>query len=95
MKPKPQRADNGQVEDLVRKLGDARMDTSAPDEDAAKAASAFAGGYAVATATVTDSTGIANARCPEEGQRLLREEFGRAGVFKVGSDLGEALEQES
>ena len=27
VKPKPQRADNGQVEELVRKLGDARMDT--------------------------------------------------------------------
>ena len=39
VKPKPQRADNGQVEELVRKLGDARMDTSTPDEEAAKVAS--------------------------------------------------------
>ena len=31
VKPKPQRADNGQVEELVRKLSDARMDTSLPD----------------------------------------------------------------
>ena len=30
VKPRPQRADNGQVEELVRKLTDARMDTSRP-----------------------------------------------------------------
>ena len=42
VKPKPQRADNGKVEELIQKLGDARMDTSAPPEEAPKAASNFA-----------------------------------------------------
>src|SRR5439155_20248239 len=41
LKPKPLRADASQVEDLVRKLKDAKMDTSVSDEDAKKAVAAF------------------------------------------------------
>src|SRR5439155_20974094 len=41
LKPKPLRADGSQVEDLIRKLKDAKMDTSVSDEDAKKAVAAF------------------------------------------------------
>jgi hypothetical protein len=34
LKPKPMRADNSQVEDVIRKIKDAKMDTSVSDEDA-------------------------------------------------------------
>src|SRR6202040_3822058 len=53
VKPKPSRADNFQVEEIVRKLRDAKMDTSSTDADAKKAAAAFASGTQVATAKVT------------------------------------------
>jgi hypothetical protein len=91
IKPKPQRADNGQVEELVRKLGDARMDTAAPDEDAAKAVSAFASGTRVGTATVTDSTGSKTLDVRKKGNDYYAKSSAVPGVFKVASDLGEAL----
>jgi hypothetical protein len=79
------------VEDLVRKLGDARMDTAAPDEEAAKAASAFAGGTHVATGTVTDSTGSKTLDVRKKGNDYYAKSSAVPGVFKVASDLGEAL----
>jgi hypothetical protein len=91
VRPKPQRADNGQVEELVRKLGDARMDTAAPEEDAAKASSAFAGGTRVASATVTDSTGSQTLDVRKKGDDYYAKSSAVQGVFKVAADLGEAL----
>ena len=49
LKPKPMRADGAQVDELVRKLKDAKIDPSVSDEDAKKAQTAFAGGTKVAT----------------------------------------------
>ena len=57
VKPKPLRADGSQVDDLIRKLKDAKMDTSGSDEDARKAQAAYAGAPKIATVTVTDNTG--------------------------------------
>src|ERR1700737_4250748 len=54
VKPKPLRADNFQVEEIVRKLRNARMDASTPDADAKKRAALFASGTQVATAKITD-----------------------------------------
>src|SRR5215471_4813664 len=53
LKPKPLRADQFAVEDLVRALRDAKMDLSA-SEDEKKSSSAFNSGKAVVTAKVTD-----------------------------------------
>src|ERR1035438_1316814 len=44
LKPKPLRADGSQVEELIRKLKDAKMDATISDEDAKKAAAALASG---------------------------------------------------
>ena len=57
LKPKPLRADNSQVDELIRKLKDAKMDLGTSEEDAKKAASGFASGAKVATASVTDASG--------------------------------------
>src|SRR5580704_9536462 len=54
LKPKPMRADGFQVEELVRKLKEANMDTSVAEEDAKKAAGSFASGSPVATVKITD-----------------------------------------
>ena len=55
LKPKPLRADGSQVEELIRKLKDAKMDATISDEDAKKAAAAYASGTKVAMASVTDA----------------------------------------
>ena len=52
VKPKPMRADTSQVDDLVRKLKDAKMDLT---DD--KAAADFATADKVASASVTDNSG--------------------------------------
>ena len=57
LKPKPMRADGSQVEELIRKLKDAKMDAVISDEDAKKAAAAYASGTKVAVASVTDASG--------------------------------------
>src|SRR5207237_9258417 len=57
LKPKPLRADGSQVEELIRKLKDAKMDTSVSDEDAKKAVAAFGSGMTVGVASVSDWAG--------------------------------------
>jgi Domain of unknown function (DUF4340) len=91
VKPKPQRADNGHVEELVRKLKDARMDTSVSDEVAAKAASSFAGGSRVASANLTDSAGTHTIEVRKKGDDYFARSSGLQGIFKIPSDVGEGL----
>jgi len=55
LKPKPLRADTYQVDDLVRKLTDAKMDLTSDDQK--KAAAAFSSGKPVATAKLTTDAG--------------------------------------
>src|SRR5262249_51633299 len=57
LKPNPLLADGSQEEDLVRKLKDAKMDTTASDEDAKKAVSAYASGSRIAVVNVSDAAG--------------------------------------
>src|SRR6202050_1064536 len=57
VKPKPLRADGLQVEEMLRKLKDAKMDLALSADDAKKAASTFASGMPVATVKLTDPSG--------------------------------------
>jgi hypothetical protein len=85
LKPKPLRADGWQVEELIRKLKDARMDTGA--------AADFAGGTPVATAKVTDATGTQTI----EVRKVKDDYYARSsvveGVHKVTTDLGTGLDK--
>jgi Domain of unknown function (DUF4340) len=95
LKPKPLRADGSQVEDLIRKLKDAKMDTSVSEEDAKKAATAFAGGKRVGVATVTDATGNQQLEVRESGKDKDKTYYAKSsvmeGIYKVQNDLGEAM----
>src|SRR5262249_54730319 len=95
LKPKPLRADGSQVEDLIRKLKDAKMDTAVSDEDAKKAATSFAGGKKVGTATVTDATGNQSLEVRESGADKDKTYYAKSsvleGIYKVPNDVGEAL----
>src|SRR5580693_846116 len=93
VKPKPLRADDSKVEELVRKLGDAKMDLSATDQEQKKAAAAFASGTAVATARVTDASGTAELQVRKNKEDYYAKSSAVEGMYKVGSDLGTALDK--
>jgi hypothetical protein len=97
VKPRPLRADGGMVDELIGKLRDAQMNPSVTDEDAKKAAAAFAGGTPVAVARVTDAAGTQELQVRKDKKN---DYYARSsvleGVYKVtpdlGSDLGKGLE---
>lgn len=99
LKPKPLRADGFQVEELVRKLKEANMDTSVSEEDAKKAAASFASGTPVATVKVTDPGGTQTL----EVRKVQKEKDKDAdyyakssvvdGVYKVSKDLGTGVDK--
>lgn len=57
VKPKPYRADTWGVEEVVRKLKEAKLDAASPDVDSLKANAAFVNGVPVAVAKLTDASG--------------------------------------
>jgi hypothetical protein len=95
LKPKPLRADSSQVEDVIRKLKDAKMDTSVSDEDAKKATGAFASGKRIAVATVTDANGNQSLEVRQAGTDKDKTYYAKSsaveGIYKVTNDLGDGL----
>jgi hypothetical protein len=93
VKPKPFRADDSKVEDLIRKLGDAKMDLNVSDDDQKKAAVAFNSGTAMATAKVTDASGTEELQVRKNKDDYYAKSSAVEGVYKVGNDLGTALDK--
>jgi hypothetical protein len=93
VKPNPFRADDSKVEELIRKLADAKMDLSASDDDQKKAAAAFSSGTAVATAKVTDASGTEELQVRKNKEDYYAKSSAVEGVYKVGNDLGTALDK--
>ncbi|MBV8514484.1 MAG: DUF4340 domain-containing protein [Acidobacteria bacterium] len=94
VKPLPLRGDNFSVEDLVRKLKEAKMDLSASaDSDEKKVASLFASGTPVATAKVTDATGTQTLEVRKNKTDYYAKSSAVAGVYKVAADLGTSLDK--
>lgn len=91
VKPKPLRADNWAVEELVRKIKDAKMDTSVSEEDAKKAAAAFASGSKIAVARVTDAAGTHEIEVRKKENDYYAKGSAVPGVHKVTTELGEGL----
>jgi hypothetical protein len=91
LKPKPLRADGVKVEELLRKITEARMDTT--DTDASKTTSAFAAGSSVATAKVTTDMGTQQIEVKKDKDNYYAKSSVADGVYKVASDLGEALDK--
>lgn len=92
VKPRPLRANNGEVEDLVRRLRDAKMDTLISDEEAAKADSKFASATLVGTAIVTDASGSQQieVRKGKDNSYYARSSVVK-GAYKLSGDLGDSL----
>jgi hypothetical protein len=97
LKPKPLRADGSQVEDLIRKLKDAKMDASVSAEDAKKAASAFASGTKIAVATVADSSGSQTLEVRKVQHDKDKDYYAKSsavdGIYKVTAELGDGLDK--
>jgi hypothetical protein len=93
VRPRPLRADNGAVEELVRKLKDAKMDTAVTDEDARKAAGAFARAVRVAAANVTDASGTQSIEVRKKDSDYYAKSTAVEGIHKVTSELGEGLDK--
>ncbi|MDQ2901281.1 MAG: DUF4340 domain-containing protein [Acidobacteriota bacterium] len=94
LKPKPLRADGMQVDELVRKLKDAKMDLSAPEADLQKVDKAFASGAKVGSATLTDSSGSQTLDVRKgKDKNYYAKSSVVEGAYKIPNDLGEALDK--
>jgi hypothetical protein len=89
LKPKPLRADSFAVDELVRKLSDAKMDLTSDDQK--KAASAFASGKPVATVTLTTDSGNQQLQVRKNKDNYFAKSSLVAGVYKVSTDVGEGV----
>jgi hypothetical protein len=93
LKPKPLRADGFAVEELVRKLKEATMDTSLSEDDAKKAAASFASATPVATVKVTDPGGTQTLEVRKVKDDYYAKSSVVNGVNKVSKDLGTGVDK--
>lgn len=91
VKPKPFRADNFQVEEIVRRLRDAKMDATSTDADAKKAAAAFASGTPLATAKVTDTASTQELQVRKSKDDYYAKSTAVPGIYKITGDVGKDL----
>jgi hypothetical protein len=94
LKPRPLRADGGQVEDLITRLTEASLDPNATAEDAKRAAAAFASGTRVAIARVTDSSGTQQLEVRRDRDKSYYAKSSVVeGVYRIPSNIGDALDK--
>ncbi len=97
LKPKPLRADGFAVEELVRKLKEASMDTAVSEDDAKKAAASFATATPVATVKVTDPGGTQTLEVRKVKGKDSEDFYAKSsvvdGVHKVSKDLGTGVDK--
>ncbi|MCU1291660.1 MAG: hypothetical protein JWP08_510 [Bryobacterales bacterium] len=91
VKPHPDRADSFQVEELLRKLGDAKMDLSASADDQKKTAVAFASGQPVGAAKVTDASGMQSIEVRKDKADYYARSSIVKGIYKVSADVGQVV----
>jgi hypothetical protein len=91
LKPRPLRADGSQVDTLINKLKDAKMDLSGAQEDIAKK---FAAAAKVATAVVADAGGNQTLEVRrDKDKNCYAKSSAVEGTYKVASDLADALDK--
>jgi hypothetical protein len=91
-KPKPLRADGSQVDDLVRKLKDAKMDLTSADSDAKAAASQYASGTKAGIAVTTDNSGTQTLELHKgKNNAYYAKSSAIDGIFKVAGEIGDSM----
>jgi len=93
VKPKPLRADGLQVDEMLRKLKDAKMDLTLSDDDAKKAAAAFSTGTPVATVKLTEPSGTQQIDIRKVKDDYYAKSSAVPGVFKVTPDVGMGVDK--
>jgi hypothetical protein len=92
LKPKPLRADQSAVEDLVRSLRDAKMELTA-SEDEKKSASAFNSGTLVAIVKLTDVSGTQELQVRKSKDHYYAKSTAVAGIYKVATTVGTSTDK--
>jgi hypothetical protein len=93
VKPKPLRADGLQVEELIRKVKDAKMDLSVSAEDSKKAAAGFASATPVATVKLTEPTGTQQLEIRKNKDDYYAKSSVVEGIHKVPNDVGTGVDK--
>ena len=94
VKPSAMRADQQQVDDLVRKLKEAKMDVNLSDDDAAIAVKAFAAAAKVAMVTTADSGGTETLEIRKGKEKdYYAKSSAVEGVFKTTAEVGDGLDK--
>ncbi len=93
VQPQPYRADNFQVEELLRRFTEAKMDLAAPAADQEKAKKGYATGKPVAVAKLTDSSGAQTLDVRKSGDDYFGKSSVVDGTYKLAADLGKQLEK--
>jgi hypothetical protein len=89
--PKDLRADPSMLETIVSELKTANMDPTTSDDDAKKAAAAFASGTPVATVKATDAAGSSEIQVRKNKDAYYAKSSAMDGVYKVSTSLGDAI----
>jgi hypothetical protein len=93
VKPKPLRADGNQIDEMLRKLKDAKMDLTLSPDDAKKATAAFASGTPVATVKLTDPSGTQQIEIRKVKDDYYAKSSVVPGVFKATPELGAGVDK--
>lgn len=88
VKPQPYRADNFQVEELLRKLSEAKMDLSGSADDMKKVEAGYGSAEPVATVKVTDAGGTQTLQVRKNKDNYYAKSSVVPGEYKISSDLG-------
>ncbi|MEO8658480.1 MAG: DUF4340 domain-containing protein [Bryobacteraceae bacterium] len=92
VKPKPLRADNGKVEELIGKLRDAKMDTVIPEDEDAKANMQFAMATPIGVAIVTDASGPQQIEIRKDKENhFLAKSSVMDAAHRLSGDLGDSI----
>ena len=83
-----------QVDDLIRKLADAKMDLTSADSDAKAAAEQFASGTKAGVATTTDNTGTQTIEIRKgKNNPTTRRVPPSTGIYKVAGEIGDSMDK--
>ena len=93
VRPQQFRADNFQVEELLRKLTDAKMDLSVSADTGSKLNASYATALPLTDVKVTDASGTQTLEVRKSKDDYYARSSATAGAYKISSDLGKELEK--
>lgn len=93
VKPQPFRAESFQVEELLRKLTEAKMDLADTSETAKKADANFAAGANVGIAKISSGSGTQTLTVHKFKDDYYARGSAVKGIYKVSSDVGKEIEK--